>query len=129
MGFKDLPNTLLVCWVGVGMQQAHGDAFYLCLFEECDEVFNRALIKGRQNVTPVIDPLGHGPAQASRDQRRVAVGIKVVLVEAVFITDLQRVAMSLGHDQRGFGTPALNQRVGGERGAVRNECDIIGRNP
>ncbi len=129
MGFQDVASTLLVRGIGVGMQQAYGDAFYFCRFETCDEAFNRVLVKGRQNVTPVIDPLGYGPAPASWDQRRVAVGVKIVLVETVFIADLQRVAMPLSHDQRGFGTPALNQRVGGERGAVRNECDIIGRNP
>ena len=98
MGFEDLPNTLLVRGIGIGMQQAYGNAFYFCLFQGRDEAFNRVFIKRCQNVTPAIDPLRYGPAPASWDQRRVAVGVKIVLIETVLIADLQRVAMTLSRN-------------------------------
>ena len=126
MGFQDVANTLLVCGIGIGMQQAYGNAFDFCFFQGFDETFNRVLVKRRQNVTPAIDPLGYGPAPASWNEWRVAVGVKVVLVETVLIADLQRIAMTLSGNQRGIGASALNQRVGSECGAMSDKCDVTG---
>ncbi len=127
MGFQDVANTLLVCGIGIGMQQAHGNALDFCLFQGRDKAFNRVFVKRSQNVTSAIDPLRYGPAPASWDERRVAVGVKVVLVETVLIADLQRITMTLSRNQRSIGASAFNQRVGGECGSVGNECDIIWR--
>src|SRR5262249_23768820 len=52
--------------------------------------------------------------------------IDVVLLEAVLVADLDRVAEALGGDERGLGALALDERVGRERRAVDDDAEIAG---
>ena len=48
------------------------------------------------------------------------------MVVARFIRQRQNVAKAIGGDQRGFGTLAFNQRIGGKRSAVDHQRQIGG---
>ena len=44
------PDALLVDRIGVSMQQAHCNAFYLRFANALNEIFNRGLIEGSENL-------------------------------------------------------------------------------
>ena len=89
MLLQNIADALLVDRVGIGMQQTHSNALNLRLPDALYERFDRGALERLKNLAAVIKPLRHSPAQTSGHQRRPAIGIKVVLVEAVLVTDLK----------------------------------------
>ena len=85
---------------------------------------DRLLVERRDDPAARVDALRHDKAQAARHQGRRQVDIDVVLLEAVLVPDLDRVAEPLGRNQRGPGALALDDRVGRQRRAVDNDRQI-----
>ena len=81
---------------------------------------------GNQHVPLSVDALADRQAQPARHQRRRQVDVDVVLLEPVFVADLDHVAKAFGGQQRGLGALALDQRVGRKRGAVDDESTSAG---
>ena len=115
--------------VGIGVKQADGDAFHPHLLDAVEPGRNPGLVQRHQHLAGGVDPLLHRPAQAARRQRRRAIGHDVVLVEAVFPGDGEAVAVALGDEQRRHRALALDQAVGGQRGAVEHQVDRRGFQP
>ena len=62
----------------------------------------------------------------ARHQRLGLLDEDVVLLEAVLLRHLDRIAEALGGDQRGLRALALDDGVGGERRAVHDQADLAG---
>ena len=79
---------------------------------------------GVEHLAVVADALGHlEPVAAPHVRRRdVGVGVPQVLLRAA--PDLDHVAEALRRDHRDGREPARDQRVGGDRGAVREEDGV-----
>ena len=121
---NNLAYALLVRRVSIGMQQPYGEALDGLDLDALDQLGDGRFIQVLQHPATVIHPFAHSKAQRARYQRWIAVGIEVVLVEAVFVADLQGIAMALGGDERSAGATALDQSIGGKRGAVGDEGHI-----
>ena len=115
-----LADAALVRRVGVGVEEAHGDAGHLLPGQHVDgrvhAVHRRGPSStGRRRHSPAPAPrcaAGAAPAAAGRSH------VDVVLLEAVLVGHLHRIAEALGDQQRGVRALALDDGVGGERGAV-----------
>ncbi len=110
--------------VGEAVQEADRGRLYVLGGEPGGDAVDIALVQRHEHLAFGVDALADGKAQAARHQRRRQVDIDVVLLEAVFVPDLDGVPEALGRDERGLGAFALDQRIGGEGGAVDDERDL-----
>ena len=74
------------------------------------------------------DSFGHRPAIFPRYQQVGFVDEDIVLVVTTLVGDLDDIAKARGGDEARFCALALDQGVGGERGAVDNTADRARRN-
>ena len=81
--------------------------------------FERSLIERQQDRPIGREAFGHFQAQIAGHQRRWTLHVEVVLLEAMFVGDFQRIAETGGGDQCGSSTVALDQRIG-RNGYIRN---------
>ena len=77
----------------------------------------------RSTLPACVDPLVDHPAQIALDQRRAACPRRVVEPGHAQRADLQHVAKALGGDQADARALVLEDRVGGDRGAVADLLD------
>ena len=126
---NDLGNALLMRRVGVGVEQADGEALDFLARNFRDQRGDGVLIERRQNLPAPVHALGHRPAQRARHEGREPVGVDVILVETVFVGDLKAVPVAFCNDKRGFRALALDQRVGRQGGAVDDEGDVARSGP
>ena len=94
-----------------------------CAAARGDSAAHGRLVERQQHVALAHRCARAREAQAARHQRRRLLDEDVVLLEAVLVADLERVAKAFGGDQRRPRALALDQRVGGERRAVDDEVD------
>ena len=84
--------------------------------------------RARAHVAGVVGALGDFPRQALRRDRR---GLRVEIVEQIavarLVLHLLHGAIALGDEQADLGAAHLQERVGGDGGAVREELDLGGR--
>ena len=125
----DGADALLVGGVGIGVEQPHRDASHAGPLQRVEPCGDGGLVERGEHVAARRDAFRDGQAQLPGHERRAPVGHDVVLVEAVLVGDLQRVAVAPGHEQRRHGAFALDYRVGRQRGAVQDETDVAGRDP
>jgi hypothetical protein len=71
-----------------------------------------------------VDSLRDGETPASRNERHGLFDLEVVLVVAAFVGDLEDVAEAAGRHERRLRALALDQGVGGERGAMDEERQV-----
>ena len=126
---EDVAGALLVRRVGEAVQIADRDALDAGGGEPVGEALDRGLVERDHGAAARVDPLRHDKAQPARHQGRRQVDIDVVLLEAVLVADLDRVAEAFGRDQRGPGALALDDRVGRERRAVDDDRQVARREP
>ena len=85
---------------------------------------HRALVERPPHGAVHVHALRHREAQLARHQRLRLDDVDVVLVEAALVGDLDDVAETVGGDQRRARALALDDGVGGERGAVHQHADV-----
>src|SRR6185295_2542434 len=83
-----------------------------------------AFVEGAAHGAVHVHALGHREAQLPRHQRLRLDDVDVVLIEAALVGDLDDVAEAIGGDQGGARALALDDGVGGERGAVHQHADV-----
>ncbi len=115
--------------IGVGVQQANGDAFDLLAFDFRDQGLHRPLIQRNQYGAAPVHAFGDRQAKVARHQRRRTMGVEVILVEPVLEGYFQRIPMALGHDERGLGALLLDQRIGRQGGSMNDQLDIAWLSP
>ena len=125
-GGEQFSSLLFMGIIYVGMQEADGDGFDVCAFYFFDQVAKTLEIERRFDLPLRGHPFRHRKAQLARHQRRRQLEVEVVVLVALLVAHLEHVAKALGGDERGARALALDQRVGGERGAVHQDADIPG---
>ena len=121
---QDGADALLVHRVGVGVDQRHGDRLDALVGDAFGDLAHGLLVERPANGAMHVEALGHREAQLARHQGRRLDDVDVVLVEAALVGDLDHVAEAVGGDQGGLGAFALDDGVGGERGAVHEQADV-----
>jgi hypothetical protein len=69
-----------------------------------------------------IDPFADRKAQSTGNERRRQIDIDVILLEPVFVPDLEHVAEAFRREKGGPRALSLNQRIGGESRPVNDEA-------
>ena len=110
--------------VHVRMHEADRDRLDAVVLEPRDLGGDRRLVEGQAHLAVHVDALRHGEAQRARHQRLRLLDGEIVLVVAALGRDIERVAKSIGRDQRGARAAPLDDRVGRERGAVDEHVDV-----
>ncbi len=82
--------------VGKAVQKADRDRLDALHGERFGEGRDPGLVERHQHPAFRVDALAHRKAQPARDQWRGQVDVDIVLLEAVFVADLDRVAKALG---------------------------------
>ena len=120
-----LADALLVLGVQEREQQADGDGVDLGLAQRLDRRLEALLVE-RLELAVRPHPLADGEAAVARHERLGAALGEVVERGQVLARELDQVAETLGGDERGARAAALEQRVGGDRHAVREGGHLIG---
>src|SRR6516225_2862584 len=120
------PRRPLVIRIGEAVQQPDRHGLDVLGGERVDRTGDARFIEWDQQLPLRIDPLGDRQAQPARNERRRQIDVDVVLLEAVFVADLDHVAEALGGEKRGPGALALDERIGGERRAMDDHADFAG---
>jgi len=122
-----IAEAALVIGIGEAVQQPDRHGLDLLGSERIDRPGNAGFVEREEHLALRIDALAHRQAQPARNERRRQVDVDVVLLEAVFVADLDHVAESFGGEKRGSGALALDERIGGERRAMDDHADLAGR--
>ncbi len=93
---QKLAGAAFMRGVGKAVQKADRDRFDALRDERLGEGGDTGFVERHQHPALGVDALAHRKAQTARHQRRRQVDIDVVLLKAVFVTDLDRVAKTLG---------------------------------
>ena len=117
-------DPALVLRIGEAVQKPDRHGLDLLRNKCLNRAGNAVVVERHQHRALGIDAFAHRQPQPARHQRRRQVDIEIVLLEAVFVADLDHVAKAFGGQQRGLGALALDQRIGGERGAVDDQAHI-----
>ncbi len=122
-GAHDLRGALLVRRVAVAVDEADGDRLDPRRLELTRRLAHAGLVERLDDRAIGGDALAHLQAVAARDQRpRLRPG-EVEHVRHADAPDLQDVAEPACGDQPGGGAGALQDGVGGDRGAVQHLAD------
>jgi hypothetical protein len=121
-----LAEAALVIRIGEAVQEAHCHGLDLLRGERLDRARHAGLIEREENLALRINPLAHRQAQPPGDQRRRQVDIDVVLLEPIFVPDLEHIAEPFGGEKGSSGALALDQRIGGERRPMHDQPDLAG---
>ena len=111
--------------VDEGVQEADGDAFHRLGFQRGDQGADGGFVQGPQDGAGIVQTLRHRQAQMPRHQRLRQHDVEVILVVAALIAHGDDVAEPLGGDQGRARALALDHRVGGQRGAVDDQVDLV----
>ena len=123
-GRQDLPRAPLVRGVGITVQEADRDTLDLVGAEPLGQPFDGRLVQRQAHAALGVHALGHGVAQLARHQRLGLLDEDVVLLEAVLLRHLDRIAKAASRDQRRDGTLPFDDGIGRQRRAVDDQADL-----
>ena len=115
--------------VGVGVQQADGHRRDTGRVQGGQQCQHTGLVEFTQYATASAHALVHFQAQAPWHQWGRPIDVDVVLLEAVLVCHLQRIAVATGGDQCGHSAAPLDQRVGRQGGAVDHQVHLLRGHP
>ena len=124
----DLRNALFVLRVGIGMQQAHGDALDAIRRQGRERGAHRGLVERGHDRAAMVDALDDAAAQVAWHQRPRRPPVNVVDVRlARGPPDFENVAKTFGGDQADAGLLALDEQVGHVGAGVDEATDCLQR--
>src|SRR5215470_13290258 len=112
--------------IGEAVQETDRHCLDLLCGESIDCASDAGLIQRRQYLALRVDALAHGQSQPARNERRRQIDIEVVLLETVFVPDLDDVAEPFGGQKGGLGALSLYQRIRSERRAMNDQTYCAG---
>ena len=119
----DAARRLLVARVDVAVEEAHGDRPRARDTEGARRLAHLGQVERRLDAPVVAQPLPHlVPARAGDEHPRL-VGLQIVEMGPALAADLEQVAEALGGDEARVGAAMLDQRIGGDGGAVAEVVD------
>ncbi len=121
---EEVAGAAFVRRVAEGVEEADGDALDALAPEDGDQVEDGVFVEREEDRPLVVEALGDGQAEVTRDEGLGEGDVEVVLVVAALIAHREDVAETLGRDECGYRAFPLNDRVCGERGAVNEDLDI-----
>ena len=113
----------------VGMQEADRHRLDARRLEGFDRRLEPGPVEGSDDLAVGADPLDDLQAVLARHQRNRLADAVIVKVGPRLAADLQDVAKALGGQEPGQGAAALDDHVGGHRGAVPQVADGVRRDP
>ena len=120
----DLARAPLVCRIDVGVEIADRERLHALRLQLSGRGGDRLLVQGRQHRPGGIEPFRDPEAaMAGREGTRL-LEQQVVEGRADLALDLQHVPESLGGEEAGRGQLPLDDRVGGDRGAVHEGAHL-----
>ena len=123
-GAQRVADHRLVRGIEEREQEAHRAGVGLRVADRFTSARQRvARSSARMRLAVRRDALGRLEAQFARHQRRRIVVLQAEHCRADLPPDLDQVAEAFGDDQRDLAAAPLDQRVGGDRGAVREPRD------
>ena len=122
---QDLRHALLVGGVGMGVDEADRHGLNFLAAQDAGDAASFCLIERGDLCAVEVDAFFDLVAVAAADIgfRNVVVGIPQLVLRT--ITNLQDIAEALRGDERCRREAALDQRVGGHRGAVGENVDLV----
>ncbi len=124
--FEDALDALLVTRIHVAVEEAHRDRADAGGFQAPGGRAHLRVIERLLDAAVVAHALGHLHAQRPRHEQERLVGLEVVEMRAALAADLEEVAKPLGRHEPGRGAAVLDERVGGDGGAVPEVGDVAG---
>ena len=116
----DRLDALLVDGVGPGVEQAHRQRLDALREQPVERALDVGLVERLLHRAASVDPLAHLHPQAALDQGGRLLPGEVVQTRHAQAPDLEDVAEAPRGDQPGPGAAQLEQRVGGDGGAVQH---------
>ncbi len=126
-GFEDFARAQFVRRVDVAVQEDDRERFDARRLDLRRERLQRRFVQRLKDLAVRRHALVGLEPQPARRQRNRPLHIEIVLIEAMLVGHLDRIAEAGGRDQRGLRPLPLDDRVGGERRAVDDEADVAGR--
>src|SRR5215510_2381910 len=102
------------------MQKADGQAFHAMLAQRGRNQREPGFVQRDQRAPVRRHPLADSEAKLARYERRRLDEIEIRRIEAALITDLEHVTETVGREKRRASAAPLQDRVGGEGGAVHD---------
>ena len=124
---QDLADSLLVGGIQEREQHHHGDRLHGLLSQQRGGLLDARLVKLINHHPFRIDAARHADAQMAGDDRLGLRRPQVVHVPAHLRADGKHVLEPVVRDQRCAGEPALDDRVGGDGGSMREVADVGSR--
>ena len=121
-------RDLLVRRIHEGEQVADRDRIDLGVLQLARGAAHGVAVERREHRAGIVGALGDFAGEALRGDR-LRLGIEIVEQVAVarLVLHLLHRAIALGDQQPDLGAAHLQQRIGGDRGAVREELDLARR--
>ena len=119
--FQNLP---LVVWMEIRVEKADRQRLDPLPSQRVKNLVYLRQIQGDPHAAIGHHPLGHLSPVRPRDQGIWFSGVEIVEGRAPLAGDLQQIPEPTGGNERGLCPSALEQRVGGDRGAVGEVCDL-----
>ena len=116
--FDQCAYGLLVCRIGIGVQEADRDGLDAVIDELAHSRAHFAGIERRDNAPVAVQPFADFEPVAARNERVGKAQEQVVDVVALLGPHFEAVAEALRREQAKFRAAPLDDRVGDERGAV-----------
>ena len=126
-----LGDLLLVCAVGIGVEQAHGNGLDAAFGDRRDGAADARRVERDEHAAVVRAALAHDEPVLAPRERLGPGDVQVVDRAAVLPPDLQHVAKPFGGDERDARQLEMHlpeQRVRRNGAGVRDERDLAGRN-
>ena len=112
------PGELLVPRIPIRVQIAHRDRFDPRLHQRRQARLERASVQRRRDRAVEAKTLAHAEPAHTRHQRHGRRHPQIVAIVLETLAHLDDVAVALGRQETDLGSLALEQRVGGDGGAV-----------
>src|SRR6516164_5130488 len=116
-----LADSAFMIRIGEAVQETVRHRLDLLCGEGVDCASDAGLVERHQHLALRVDALAHGQSQPARNERRRQIDIDVVLLETVFVPDLNDVTEPLGGQKGGLGPLPLYQRIRSERRAMDDQ--------
>jgi hypothetical protein len=112
--------------VAISVQQTDGNRCHAVVEEKLDLLPRDRFIEGFDHIAAPVDALRNLADEAPLYRcAGLVIESRIDVADAIVQADFSDVAKALGGEKPGARAAPRNQRVGGDRGSVREPCHLI----